>query len=217
VWEHSINEGAERHWIIDDNINGFYRFNQNLKVPVADGTIFRVIEEFVGRYENVALAGCDYTMFTPAKYGSVNPPFTMNTRIYSNILIKNDLPYRWRGRYNEDTDLSIRALKDGWCTFLFNAFLANKITTMTMKGGNTDELYQDDGRLKMAQSLIDQHPDVVKLTEKWGRPQHVVDYLAFAKNKLKLKSGVDIPAGVDNFGMDLRMLEELMAEGGRQV
>ena len=70
------------------------------------------------------------------------PPYYPNTRIYSCMLIKNDIPYRWRGRYNEDTDLSIRVLKDGWCTILFNAFLADKSQTMTMKGGNTEDLYK---------------------------------------------------------------------------
>jgi len=44
-------------------------------------------------------------------------------------LIRNDVPYRWRGRYNEDTDLSLRMLKDRWCTIQFNAFLQGKAAT----------------------------------------------------------------------------------------
>jgi len=108
-----------------------------------------------------------------------------------------------RGRYNEDTDLSLRALKEGWCTILFMAFMAKKAVTMTMKGGNTDSLYQDDGRLKMAQSLQQQHPDVVKITRKWGRWQHQVDYRPFKANRLKRKPGVVIPEGVNNYGMKL--------------
>ena len=96
------------------------------------------------------------------------PPLMINTRIYSCILIKNDVPYRWRGRYNEDTDLSIRILKDGFCTVLFNAFLAGKSATMTMKGGNTDELYKDDGRLKMAQSLQEHTRILLKSPKNWG-------------------------------------------------
>lgn len=32
-------------------------------------------------------------------------------RAFPCILIQNDIPFRWRGRYNEDTDLSLRALK----------------------------------------------------------------------------------------------------------
>lgn len=214
VWEHSISEGHTSHWILDDNIDGFYRLNRNLKVPVGSGTIFKAAEDFVDRYENIGIAGFDYFMFAPRK--AKIPPFRLNTRIYSCILIRNHIPYRWRGRYNEDTDLSIRALKDGWCTVLFSAFLAFKSTTMTMKGGNTDELYQpsinkeDDGRWKMAQSLVDQHPDITTIVEKWGRYQHQVDYSAFKKNRLKRRPDLTEkgwPAGVDNYGMFLNKIK----------
>jgi hypothetical protein len=203
VWEHALESGAKRHWIIDDNINGFYRLNENLKTPVVTGTIFRAMEDFAERYENVALAGPHYFMFASRKCKL--PPFYKNHRIYSCILIKNDLLYRWRGRYNEDTDLSLRVLKDGWCTILFVAFLAFKERTMSMKGGNTAELYKGDGRLKMAETLCELHPDVAKITRKWGRWQHQVDYRPFKKNRLILREGVTIPQGVNNYGMVLEV------------
>lgn len=205
VWEHSIAEGYARHWILDDNIRYFLRLNNNERVYMKTGSTFRAIDDFVDRYENVAIAGMQYKMFAleRTKY----PPFYMNTRIYSCILIKNDIPYRWRGRYNEDTDLSIRALKDGWCTMLFFAFLADKIATMTMKGGNTEALYQEDGRLKMAQSLVDQHPDIVKIVRKWDRWQHHVDYSSFRNNKLIKRTDVQIQQGVNNYGMVLQRVE----------
>jgi len=205
VWEHSVEQGAARHWILDDNIRDFYRLHKNIKYRVKSGVSFAVIEEFVDRFENVALAGMQYELFAPRK--KHHPPMILNTRIYSCILIKNDLSYRWRGRYNEDTDLSLRVLKDGWCTVLFLAFLADKQATMTMKGGNTDELYRQDsefdGRLAMAQSLKRQHPKLVKIARRWGRWQHVVNYRPFKSNKLILKEGVEIPQGVDNYGMVL--------------
>ena len=205
VWEHSIAAGAERHWILDDNIQKFCRMNRNMKIKVSSGTIFRAAEDFTDRYENVALSGFQYFMFAVRRVAM--PPFYLNTRIYSCILIRNDLPYRWRGRYNEDTDLSLRALKDGWCTVLFNTFLAAKMQTMTMKGGNLTELYQDEGRLRMAESLVEQHPDVTRITERWGRPQHLVDYSGFQKrNRLKLRDGVVVPEGIDNYGMVLQDL-----------
>ena len=199
VWEHSIAAGAARHWILDDNIRDFYRLHQNIKYRTTSGTTFRVIEDFVERYENVALAGMQYAFFAPRK--SKCACMILNTRIYSCILIKNDLPFRWRGRYNEDTDLSLRVLKGGWCTILFNAFLANKMTTMIMRGGNTDELYQGDGRLQMAQSLQRQHPDVVQVKRKWGRWQHVVNYRPFKGNQFRLKPGIIIPNEPNNYGM----------------
>ena len=201
VWEHSVSIGAKRHWIMDDNISGFVRLNRNMKIPVSSGTVFRVVEEFVDRYKNVVLAGLNYRFF--AKQRQEIPPFELNTRIYSCILIKNDLNHKWRGRYNEDTDLSIRALKDGHCTVLFNAFLANKQATMTMSGGNSDELYIDDGRLQMAQSLVDQHPDVCRISQKFGRYQHHVNYVPFKRNKLIRNPDVTIKKGVDNYGMVL--------------
>lgn len=206
IWEHALASGAKRHWILDDNLDGFFRLNRNLKVPAASGTIFRAAEDFVERYENVGLAGFHYFMFASRKVKM--PPFTLNSRIYSCILIRNDLPYRWRGRYNEDTDLSLRVLKDGWCTVLFTAFLCYKMQTMTMGGGNTTKLYEGDGRLRMAESLREQHPDVTKVTRKWGRWQHHVDYSQFRKNKLQLKEGVQIPRGVNNYGMELQIDED---------
>ncbi len=205
VWEHSITAGVRRHWVLDDNLRYFYRLHKNIHYYTTDGTTFRVIEDWADRYTNVALAGMNYHMFGLRK--DAHPYATLNTRVYSCILVQNDIPYRWRGRYNEDTDLSLRVLKDGWCTVIFYAFLAWKAATMRMKGGNTDELYQGDGRLKMAQSLQQQHPDVAKIAWKWGRWQHQVDYRPFKNNRPRLKPGAVIPDGPNNYGMVLRKVD----------
>jgi hypothetical protein len=210
IWDYALSIGAPRFWTFDDNIQGFYRLNQNLKVPVSDGTMLYAIENFVERYENVPIAGCSYFMF--AKRKDKIPPYILNTRVYSNMLIKTDVsdpngkPYRNEGFYNDDTDLCLRILKDGWCTILFNAFLIFKSTTMTVKGGMTEH-YQADGRYKMAKELRDKHPDCVTITQKFGRPQHHVNYKIFWRNKLKLKPGVVIPEGIDDFGLSLKILE----------
>lgn len=205
VWEHAISEGAARHWILDDNMPYFFRLSGGVKYHTTDGSTFRAIEDWSDRYENVAMAGMAYRHLTKAK--TTPRPVLLNTRIYSCILIDNALPFRWRGRYNEDTDLSLRALKAGWCTAQFFAFPAEKVNTLTMKGGNTDQLYRQDatvdGRLAMARSLERQHPDVTKVVWKWGRWQHSVDYRPFKGNRLRLRPGVVIPEGVDNFGMVL--------------
>jgi hypothetical protein len=205
VWEHSISIGAKRHWIMDDNIRNFCRRNNNMKINVSSGTILKAAEDFTDRYENVALSGLQYRFFIPDM--STRPACTFNTRIYSCILIKNDIPYRWRGRYNEDTDLSIRALKDGWCTILFYAFLQEKAATMTMKGGNSDELYADDGRWQMAESLRLQHPDITTIKERWGRWQHVVNYRGFKENKLIKREDLIVPRGVNEYGLKLKTIK----------
>jgi len=201
IWEHSMSEGAERHWILDDNIAWFARIYKNKKIRLSTGVAFKVIEDLTLRYENVPLSGMQYEMFTPAlrKYA----PLIFNTRIYSCILIKNDLPLRWRGRYNEDTDLSLRVLKMGFCTILCQSFVCKKMPTLKMKGGNTESLYSGDGRLKMAQSLENQHPDCVKIRKRWGRYQHVVDYRPFKKHKLIFKAGIEIPIEPNEYGLIL--------------
>jgi len=201
VWDHSVSIGAKRHWILDDNIEAFNRLNRNIKPVVLTGSIFKAAEDFTDRYENVALSGFNYYSF--CKSTDPVPPFYLNTRVYSCILIKNDLPYKWRGRYNEDTDLSLRVLKDGWCTILFNAFLAGKVTTMRMKGGNTDELYANDGRKKMAEALAELHPDVATVVWKFNRWHHKVDYKPFKKNKLIKSQNILIKNDINNYGMKL--------------
>ena len=203
VWDHSISIGAKRHWIFDDNIRAFFRFNKNLQVRVTSGAIFKAMEDFVDRYENVALAGPQYDYFVPRKVKKL--PLTLNTRVYSAILIDNNLKHRWRGRYNEDTDLSIRALKDGLCTILFNAFLQQKTGTMIMKGGNTEELYKiKDGRLKMARSLLNQHPDIVKVVYKYNKWHHQVNYTSFKRNQFILKQGLEVSKANNEYGMTFK-------------
>ena len=188
VWEHSIEEGHSRHWILDDNLQGFYRMKFNEKKKIAEGNPFEHVERFVKRYTNVGFAGMNYEFFAPRR--EALPPFYMNTRIYSCILVDNSLPFRWRGRHNEDTDICLRALKAGYCTFLSNAVLCKKITTMTMKGGNTDTVYASgDNRREFAESLKRQHPDCVEVTFKFGRWHHQVDYSSFRRNRLVEREG----------------------------
>lgn len=207
VWEHSISIGAKRHWILDDNIRNFYRLQNNMKYCASDGTIFKVAEDFVDRYTNVPMAGFEYEMFMPRRHTKpINRPFVINHRIYSCILLDNSPEHHleWRGRYNEDTDLSLRFLKRGFCTILFYVFLAQKIRSMGVRGGNTDELYKHtNNRLEFAQSLQDQHPDCVKIVWRYGRWHHQVDYTRWRGNKLIKRSDIEIPQGINNYGMQL--------------
>lgn len=202
VWDHSIAGGYPWHWVMDDNIRAFYRLHKNKRLRVGDGTIFRCMEDFVLRYENVAMAGPNYYMFAPDRQKC--PPFITNTRIYSCNLIRNDSPFRWRGRYNEDTDLSLRMLKAGWCTIQFNAFLQNKVATQKIKGGNTAEFYAQEGTYNKSRMQVEMHPDVSRMVFKFGRVHHHVDYSRFKSLRLRLRSDIQITDGADNYGMVLK-------------
>jgi hypothetical protein len=191
IWDHSISQGHAWHWVMDDNIVLFARLHKNQRIPVGDGTMFHAMEEFVLRYKNIAMAGPQYWMFAPSR--AKLPPFVVGTRIYSCNLIRNDVPFRWRGRYNEDTDLSLRMLKENWQTVQFNAFLQYKLTTQTLTGGNTEAFYAEEGTLPKSQMLVKMHPDVTKLVQRFNRWHHHVNYGPFKNIALLKKQDVVIP------------------------
>ena len=199
--DHSIWKGFDRHWVLDDNIDAFHYLNRNEKFEIRTGATFKAAEDFVCRYSNVPVAGFNYYSF--CKKNDAVPPYVLNTRIYSCLLIDNKAGYRWRGRYNEDTDLSLRVLKDGLCTIQFNAFLCGKITTQRMKGGNTEEFYDDEGTLPKSQMLEKLHPDVAKVVFKFNRWHHQVDYSPFKNNKLLKIADTSLMQKIDNYGMEL--------------
>lgn len=202
-WDHSLSEGHKRHWVMDDNIDGFLRFHRNKKYPVLDGGMFRVCEEFVDRFQNVPVSGLQYKFF--CVWNSRFPPFVLNTRIYSVLLIENSCKWRWRGRYNEDTDLSLRVLKDGDCVLQFNNLLQNKMVTQSLKGGNTDEFYGQEGTWNKSVMLEKLHPDVVKTVWKYGRYHHEVNYQPFKNNQPKFIDGYnpeDNRSETDHFGFE---------------
>lgn len=207
-WDHSISNGHKWHWVFDDNTTeGFFWFYQNSRVKLRSPAFFRAVEDFIDRYDNIAIAGLNYKFFCVAtqKY----PPYVLNTRIYSYLLIRNDIPYRWRGRYNEDTDLSLRVLNDGWCTIQFNSMLAGKAATQTVKGGNTEEFYENEGTYNKSKMLYDMFPRLVDVVWKFGRWHHYVNYSIF-KQKLKLKDGVDLSQypKINNYGMKIIKVDE---------
>ena len=220
VWQHSIDRGFDKHWIIDDNIKGFFRWNQNVQKEVKDGVFFRIMEDFSDRYENVGLTSCQYASFVPS-IDRGRSAYIRNTRTYSCILINTKLldvrlEERWRGRYNEDTDLTLRVLSTGdLCTINFNSLLSGKQTTGSMKGGNTDTIYElgkeeKDGKWSGLQKKFDELKqnwgDIVTFTNnrhKDGRPHHHIAYTKLFTQPLKLKEGIDIKPGVNNYNMTL--------------
>ena len=205
-WEHSKANGHFRHWILDDNIAKMRRLTRGKRLACNSKYAFVATEDFTDRYENIAIAGLNYTFFAISKM----PPFYLNCHVYSTLLIRNDLDYRWRGRYNEDTDLCLQVLSGGWCTVLMNAFLIDKMATMQMKGGNTDVLYKGDGRLVMAKSLERMWPGVVKTERRFNRPQHVVKnaWKGFDTELIRRKDIDWDNLKTNNYGMKLKQVTE---------
>ena len=201
AWDLAISEGHAWHWVMDDNIQGFWRFHKNRRIRCGDPTPFVCMEDFTLRYVNIGMAGPNYYMFVPSKKRF--PPYVKNTRIYSCNLIRNDVPFRWRGRYNEDTDLSLRMLKAGWATVQFNAFLQQKIHTQEIKGGNTAEFYAKEGTRPKSEMQVRMHPDVSRLTYRFSRIHHYVYYGPFRDIPLIRRPDLVLHDGPDNYGLEL--------------
>jgi len=229
---HSLLNGFKRHWVLDDNIDGFFRLHQNRRYRVADGAIFRAAEDFVDRYENIWVAGFEYRFFKAEKVRS--DPFRVNGRIYSCLLISNhfafhfpsdpDKKFIWRERYNEDTILTLDVLSNNACTLLFNAFLQGKIATQTKKGGNTEVFYDPDGESLSSKvgttakahkiynpfstslktlALKKAYPNVVTEVYRYGRHHHDVNYAHYGTASLKLRSDIKLSSKVNEYGMEL--------------
>lgn len=206
-WDHAIELGAKRHWVLDDNITDFFMPGDgNIRTRVNSGAIFRAAEKFADNFSNVPISGFQYRHFYIEK--EIPTLFDTNTRIYSTLLIENNCPYRWRGRYNEDTDLCLRVLKDyerNYCTIHFTQFLQGKAGTQAIKGGNTDEYYHVQGNtdeasydggvnpagtINKSMMLKDMHPDVTSIIWYGKRYHHLVNYDVFANKRLELRPGV---------------------------
>jgi len=208
IWEHARAAGVERHWQLDDNMRYFFRRYRAKRMYCDAGIALRVCEDFTDRYENIAISGLNYAMFAP----DIDrlQPIQINCHVYSCMLIRTDLPFHWRGRYNEDTDLCLQVLAHGWCTVLLNTFVVDKEQTMAMKGGNTEAIYHGDGRLRMARSLERMWPGVVTTDRRFRRPQHIVkDGWKRFDTPLQLKPGIDLAVLPPNeYGMNLVQVQD---------
>ncbi len=218
IKEHATEGGHARHWQLDDNIRFIARRWRAKRIKCDSGPALAVAEDFTDRYTNIAISGLNYWMFVPDR--AYQPPFFLNVHVYSCTLIDNAISNQWRGRYNEDADMCLQVLADGLCTVLLNAFVAEKATTMLMKGGNTTELYDEsDGRLKMARSLERRWPGVVTTKRRFRRPQHVIkDSWRKFDTPLIRRTDVDFDAlagTVNEYGLTLKQTAPIESQDFR--
>lgn len=204
ITDHARASGAKRHWQFDDDIRAMIRHHDGLRLPTESNIALRSAEDFVEQYENVGVLSFNSEFFVPMSNGVTAqkwPPFYLNSRCYTCMLFLNALPNRWRGPYNEDTDMSLQVLSSGWCTILINAFTIRTLATMTIGGGQTG-IYVGDGRLKMSRNLERRWPGVITTYRRFGRAQHKVAmfWRQFAQSLKRIESA---PRGNGEYGLQL--------------
>ena len=220
IKDHAISEGYAKHWQFDDDIEYISRVYRGYRLRCPPNVALSVIEDFVERYENVKLASLNSEFFIPCNGVArvKQPPFYLNQRCYTCFLMDNALPNRWRYRYNEDTDMTLQVLADGWCTILFNAFLIKTKATMGSQRGGQVEVYSDDGRLKMSRELERVWPRVIRTSRRFGRPQHrVKDEWRKFDTPLIRRKDIDWEAiqkkGNDEHGLELVSVDKVKSKG----
>lgn len=189
-WENAIANGHTHHWLFDDNIRNFQRLNKGLRRRCFAKFAITSAEQLNGRYSNVGILGFNYQYFVTR---ATRNPFVVNAHVYSAMLIRNDMPYRWRLKYNEDVDLCLNILHGGnLCSILLNAFVIGKVSTAAkMKGGNQTDLYKGNDpvmKFRKSKSLQVVWPQYVKVVHRFGRIHHSVSWQKHFKQKLILRT-----------------------------
>jgi hypothetical protein len=181
-WEHAKKRGHKYHWLFDDNIQKFKKWIDGKRTNTDDIISALRFVEHNTKQHNIDISGFEEPNFVvkvPKK------PFKQNCHVYSAMLIKNDLPYRWRLKYNEDIDLCLQVLHNRGTTTSCVYYMADKVSTANkMKGGNQDELYKGNTpkkNLLKAKMIEAQWPQYSKTVIRFGRHHHLIDWKVFKK------------------------------------
>lgn len=180
---HARENGYRWQWTIDDNITAFHYRTMGVGKTTAKcfkrdkSNFLDVSASFFDSFENVLMGGLEYGAFAFDDLQS----FVFNRRVFSCNCLRTDMPFRWRGRYNEDVILSIDILKSGHCTVLLKKFNCVKLATQKLKGGNTDTVYKHGTRAK-SELVCRVHSDCVfpsvRTIKRGSREHHKIDYAA---------------------------------------
>lgn len=194
AWEVARKEGHDWHWVVDDNVVAIAEFGDHISNRATVDSSDSIhsgydyhpsprwmtdMERYITSWRNVAMGGPHSVGFIVRihKYTMATP----NSRIYSFNLIRTAAPFKWRGRYNEDTILSLDMLTQGWRTILCRRWLMQKPDPKASKvigGGNAEKLYAS-GTGSKSRLLARVHPKHVQVITRFGRIHHFVDWRKF--------------------------------------
>lgn len=183
-WEHAKQNGYKYHWLFDDNITDWKKWVNGKRVKWEDIDLALRYVEIQAKKDNIDISGFEEPNFVvkPPKV-----PFKYNCHVYSAMLIKNNLPYRWRLKYNEDIDLCLQVLHNKGTTSSCIYYMADKVSTAAkMKGGNQDELYNNNDKNKKllkAKMIEMQWPQYAKTVIRFNRIHHFIDWKVFKIKK----------------------------------
>lgn len=192
AWDYAKNVlKTKAHWLMDDNMGFYYIAGKNsngksyIRKPCTKEKfiqLFHKAEDFYNRYENLLMIELTQNDFS---FEISKLTYSLNTRCFSCNLICNDMPLRWRGRYNEDVILSYDIMTAGYCIASYKAGIRKaKESTRNAKGGNhatkkgdMESIYQDGLNYKYSSEaktnlLLKVYPQYFEKIIKYGRIHH---------------------------------------------
>ena len=181
-WEHAKANGYKYHWLFDDNFLMFKKWINSKRVRIEN-----IKDALIYVEENAIKTNVDITGLERPEFVCKVPKkaFKTNCHVYSSMLIKTNLSYRWRLKYNEDIDLCLQVLHNSGTTSSCVYYMAKKVDTgQKMKGGNQTELYQGNApkkNLLKAKMLEAVWPQYAKTLIRFGRHHHLIDWKQFNK------------------------------------
>ncbi|MBR5304882.1 MAG: hypothetical protein IKU37_08680 [Candidatus Gastranaerophilales bacterium] len=190
AWDYAKKLGHKAHWLMDDNMMFYHIVGRNAKniyvrkrCQINDfQEKFKKAENFFDKYENLLMLELAQKDFF---FNVRQNTFALNTRCFSCNLIYNDMPLRWRGRYNEDVILSTDVMVSGYCIASYiGGVLKSKESTRCAVGGNhakdkndKESLYSDAENYKFSSVdktnlLMKVYPQYYRKVIKYGRVHH---------------------------------------------
>lgn len=196
AWDYSKKLGSKAHWLMDDNMAFFHITGKTPKgsyirkkctaKDFADK--WHKAEHFFNKYENLLMLELAQNDFF---FQLHKLTYALNTRCFSCNLIWNDMPLRWRGRYNEDVILSTDVMVSGYCIASYiGGVRKSKQSARCAIGGNhaiktgdTESLYADGFDYKYSSEdktnlLLKVYPKYYRKVIKYGRIHHEYNRVA---------------------------------------
>lgn len=136
--EWSKKNGYDKHWQVDDDLRSLHYRPMNFIKGIRDSTRIENPSSMLSYIEDISIkcvnygAGClTHDGFAFSKKNDVD----INKMIYCFQLINNSIKSRYQPHTSEDVDFSVRILKEGYVTMVFNKYSFRTPASGSLKGG----------------------------------------------------------------------------------
>lgn len=152
IKNYSRSIGEEKHWQVDDDIEGFKvrkkGAERNEKVTAI--TCLSIVEHCTDMFSNVAVSGINSDIFAFSRSRAVQK----NKLTCQCVLVDNKMKGDWAYGGVEDWHYTLSVLENGYCTLAFDHLMTYSPPPGKNPGGNTGTHYSDNVLKPMLEEFI---------------------------------------------------------------